>query len=98
MAIRDYWVYQKRDVPVPWALYVVKEFDKRYHPESITLDWTLYHEDIPTATRSKSIVGVHRDTVSGYVEALAEFMQEYVSVTDDDKEQLRRSIEDILLH
>ena len=24
MAVKDYWVYQKREVQVPWALYIVK--------------------------------------------------------------------------
>lgn len=97
MAIKDYWVYQKRDTPTPWALYIVKEYDKRYQPETVTLDFTLYHEDIPTQTHSKSFIGIHESTLSGYVERLVTEMTEYVSITNEDHEQLRKSIEDILL-
>ena len=98
MAIKDYWVYQKRDVPTPWALYIVKEYDKRYHPEMTTLDFTIYHEDIPTQTHSKSFINIHEPTVSGYVERFVTEMIEYVQITSEDYEQLKRSIEDILLH
>ena len=98
MAIKDYWVYQKRNVPVPWALYIVKEYDRRYHPETVTLDFTLYHDDIPTQTKSKSFINIHENTLSGYVERFVTEMIEFVEISSEDYEQLKRSIEDILLH
>lgn len=96
MAIRDYWLYQKRDTPVPWAIYFVKEYDRR-KPAETMLDWTFYHEDIPTPTHSKSFVGLHYDTVSGYVDAITAEMAEYVSVTSQDYEQIERELYRILV-
>ena len=96
MAIKDFWIYQKRDVPTPWALYVVKEYDKRYRTAT-TLDWTLYHEDIPNQLHQKSFVGLHAETVKGYVDAIAADMADYVSVETSDYAQLQREVERILL-
>ena len=95
MAIRDYWVYQKRDTPCPWALYIVKEYDRR-HPEYTMIDWTMYHEDIPTPTHSKSFVCLHYDTIPGYVDAIAAEMVEFVSFTAPDREQIEQALSDIL--
>lgn len=97
MAIKGYWVYQKRDVTTPWALYVVKEYDKR-KPAETTLDFTLYHEDIPNQVHCKSFIGLHYDTVSGYVDAILCEFAEYAVIDAQDKEQLMRSVEDILLY
>ena len=95
MAIRDYWVYQKRDTPSPWALYIVKEYDRR-HPEATVLDYTLYSEEIENAAHSKSFVGLHHDTVSGYVDEIVTELVEVSTVTSQDREQLEKSILDIL--
>ena len=95
MAIRDYWVYQKRDTPCPWALYIVKEYDRR-HPEDTMIDWTLYHEDVPTPTRSKSFVCLHYDTIPDYVDAIAAELARFVDVTEQDLAQLDRALSDIL--
>lgn len=96
--VKDYWVYQKRDIPTPWALYIVKEWDKRKPSETTVLDFTLYHEDIPSPTHSISIEGIHSETVSGFVDECADFIAQHVGVTKEDKEQLRYSIENIVLH
>lgn len=96
MAIKDYWLYQKRDVPCPWAIYFVKEYDKR-KPAVTTIDWTLYHEDIPTPTHSKSFIGLHYDNVRGYVDAITAEMAEYASITSQDDAQIERELERILL-
>lgn len=94
--IKDYWIYQERDVATPWALYIVKEFDRRY-PEATCIDYTIYHEDIANATHSKSYVGIHSDTVGGYVDSITAGIAEFTKVSQEDKEQLHRSIENILL-
>lgn len=95
MAIRDYWVYQKRDTPIPWALYIVKIYDRR-KPAETMIDWTLYHEDIPTQTHSKTFSGLHYDTISGYADAITAEMVEYVSVTSQDHAQIENALYDIL--
>ena len=100
MAIKDYWVYQKREVQVPWALYIVKEYDRRYPQETTCLDFTLYHENIPNQTHSVSKVGLHYDTVSAYISDIA------LTITDEsgmpftsaDKNQLERELLFILKH
>ena len=95
MAVKDYWVYQKRDTLRPWALYVVKEYDRR-KPESTMIDWTLYHEDIPTQTHSKTFSGLRYPTVRAYVDAIAAEMAEYVPVEAQDYKQLEQALSDIL--
>ena len=97
MAIKDYWIYQKRNVPTPWALYVVKEYDKR-KPGMTTLDFTLYHEDVPNQLHAKSFIGLHYDSTGGYVNAVLAEIAEYTTINAQDKDQLYKSIEDILLH
>lgn len=100
MAIRDYWVYQERQADEgenQWALYIVKEYDRR-KPDATVLDYTLYSEDIDNATHSLSKVGLHYDTVSGYVDELLSQIIEFSAVTAQDKRQLERSILDILMH
>lgn len=93
--IKDYWVYQKRNVQTPWALYIVKEYDRR-KPEATTLDFSLYHEDIPTATHSHSVLDVHANTLAGFVVQIVEAISLYVDITDEDVEQLEQAIADIL--
>lgn len=95
MAIRDYWLYQKRDVPTPWAIYFVKEFDKR-DASATCIDFTLYHEDIPTQLHSKSYVGLKHDTPQQYAHDITEKMREYVSVTVADELQIENEIRRIL--
>ena len=95
MAVKDYWIYQKRNVPMPWALYIVKEYDKR-KPALTTIDWTLYHEDIPTQTHSKTFSGLHYDTIPGYADSITAEMVDYVSVTAQDREQIENALYDIL--
>lgn len=97
MAIRDYWVYQKRDAPSLWAIYIVKEFDKR-KLDSTVLDFTLYSEDIQNATHSKSFVGLHYDSVTGYVDRILAEISDFAAIEAADKDQLEKSITDILIH
>ena len=97
MAIRDYWVYQKRQADVPWALYIVKEYDKRKGMSATVLDWTIYSENIELSTHSKSRVGVHEKSIEGYVNELICDLVEISTITDEDVRQLNKAIEDILL-
>lgn len=94
MAISDYWVYQRRNVATPWALYIVKEYDKR-STKATCIDFTLYHEDLPEP-RSKSFVGLKHSDVAGYLDDMCAKMSEYVTVTDDDKTQIRHQLNMIL--
>lgn len=96
MAIKDYWVYQQRDCIYPWALYVVKEYDKR-KKDATVLDYTIYSENIDKPTHSVSFVGIHCDSVSGYVNDIICNLVEFSSVTSEDKEQLEKAILDILI-
>lgn len=96
MAIRDYWIYQERNVKTPWALYVVKEYDKR-HPEATTLDYTLYSELIDEPTNAFSRVGIHYDYVSGYVDTIISDLCSFcIEVENPDLIQLENEIERIL--
>ena len=98
MAIRDYWVYQKRQADVPWAIYIVKEYDKRKGLDAVVLDWTIYSENIELSTHSKSRVSVHANSIGEYVNELILDLVEISTIHDEDVQQLNRAIEDILLH
>ena len=98
MAIRDYWVYQKRQVMTPWALYIVKEYDKRKYNESVVIDYTFYHENVENPTHSISFVGLHYDTIAGYADEIAAKIAEYTAIDNQDYEQVKHAIEDIILH
>jgi hypothetical protein len=94
--VKDYWVYQKRQSDtVQWALYIVKEFTK-YKPETVILDFTVYSEDIPTPTNSKSFIGLHYGTARGYTDAITAEMSEYTGITNEDYEQIEIAITRIL--
>lgn len=95
MAIKDYWVYQKRDCATPWALYIVKEYDKR-KPDATSLDLTIYSEDIDEPTHSKSFVNIKHERVSGYVDDIVEKLSNFCHVYAQDYQQLQYAIEDIL--
>lgn len=97
MAIKDYWIYQKRETPTPWAIYVVKEFDKRGGKKAQCLDFTFYHEDVNNVTHSISRVGLHYENVSGYVNEFLSAIADYALITNDDIEQLSKEIQDILI-
>ena len=95
MAIRDYWVYQKRDTPKPWALYIVKEYDKRF-PESVVIDYTFYHEDIENATKAISFVDLHHDGPRGYADEIMATIREFSEVFDTDYRQVLNEIARII--
>ena len=97
MAIKDYWVYQKRDSLKPWVLYIVKEYDKRAGTRATCLDATFYHEDVPNGIHAKSEVCIHHDTLQGYVKHFADMIAEYAYVTLDDEKQLADELSKILI-
>lgn len=98
MAMHDYWVYQERAVAIPWVLYIVKEYDKRYPHDTVCLDFTLYHEDIKNPTHSVSKVGLHYDTVSAYISDIALTITDEIGIpfTSADQQQLEKSLFRIL--
>lgn len=97
MAIKDGWIYQKRNVAEPWALYVVKEYDKRAGKRADCIDFTLYHENIENASHSLSRIGLHYEYVTGYVDEILATISDYAQVTNEDIEQLSQEIQDILM-
>ena len=97
MAIKDYWIYQKRNVFNPWAIYLCKVYE-RYKPQTVFFDWTIYHDAIQNQTNSKSGINLHCSNVSEYVDFIAGELANYTKVTAADKTQLYDSFLDILLH
>ena len=96
--VKDYWIYQKREVQMPWAIYIVKEYDKRYPHETVTLSFTLYHENIQNSAHSVSTVGLHYDTISSYISDIALIIIDEAGMlfTNADQEQLERELLRIL--
>lgn len=91
---REYWLYQKRDVVVPWALYIVKTYDKRL--KKTTIDWTVYHEDLPTKTHSKSFYGLQYTNPIDYADAISYELANFFEIEVQDYTQIRREMERIL--
>lgn len=96
MAIRDYWVYQKRENPEgPWVLYIVKEFDKG-NPGDERLDVTYYSEQIPNRDHQISELGKPLGNLGAFVAQIETRLQEFTTVYAQDHEQLVREISWIL--
>lgn len=92
MAIKDYWFYQERKTAQPWALYFVKVYPRTdsffERNEQTFFDWTLYHDAIGNDTNSHSGINLHYDTISGYVDFIAQEIAKVAKVTAQDKNQL----------
>ena len=94
MAIRDYWIYQKRQNPdSQWAIYVVKEYGTE---EGIVLDVTFYSDAIDNKTHTKSFVGWKSDTLRGFLNMFLTELMEFSEVDSDDMDQLDRELLRIL--
>lgn len=90
--VRDYWIYQRRDVRTPWAFYVVKEFDRR-KPEATLISFTLYHEDIENPTHSVTKDSMYFHDIRGYVDEMTMTLTDMgITVTSDDRQQLTREV------
>jgi hypothetical protein len=90
--IKDYWIYQKRNVQVPWSLYVVKEYDVNQPSDYDVLDYTFYSELIDNKAKSVSKVGLNYQTLDDYVEDIADTIKRFTKVTREDYEQLAREL------
>lgn len=95
MAIKDYWVYQKRKVENPWAIYFCKVYT-RGKREDTFFDWTIYHDAIGNETNSRSGINLHCATVSEYVDAIAQELAKVCKVTREDENQLYASFIEML--
>ena len=96
--IRDYWVYQKRNVAVPWAIYIVKSYTRERSWESTQLAMTIYSEDIPNEDHCMAFVGLQSKTVSGYVDMIAEQLSGFTTFTEYDRQQLEEELLDIIAY
>lgn len=88
--IRDYWIYQERPCTRPWAIYIVREFERG--ETNATLDYTLYSEDIANSTHSKSKVNVRYETLNGYVNDIVTELLEFSEVDSSDIKQLEKEL------
>lgn len=90
--IKDYWIYQKRNVTYPWSLYVVKEYDANQPTKYDVLDYTFYSELVDNKTKSVSKVGLNYQTLDDYVEDITDTIKRFMEVTREDYEQLAREL------
>lgn len=90
--IKDYWFYQERKVKQPWVLYFVKvyprtdSFSKR--AQDTFFDWTIYHDAIGNDENASSGINLHCDTISEYVDFIADELSRITKVTAADRSQL----------
>ena len=91
--IKDYWVFQKRSVDVPWSLYIVKEYERTGF---ICLDITIYSEDIDNDEHAISMVCLKKDTPDEYADLIESKIIKFANFKEVDWMQVRRAIFDIL--
>ena len=95
--VKDYWVYQNRQCDYPWALYIVKEYDKRISNKAICLDITYYCELINDKRDNNfSEICVNYEIVDEYVAHIAERLGEYTELEESDIRQLQEEISNII--
>ena len=97
MAVQEQWIYQKRNVSDPWAIYLVRNFDKRYPRDTTTIDFTFYHDSLKTATKTKSFMDLKYNTAKGYADRIIAEIAEFVDIDASDYEQIITSIRSILI-
>lgn len=97
VAIRDYWVFQERQVATPWALYIVKEYETPQTFDNTCLDVTIYHEDIDNDEHALSFVCWRFDTISGYTDEIQWHLSKYTLFNADDYKQVDRAIFQIFM-
>ena len=95
--IRDYWVWQARKVDVPWALYIVKEYQNPQTFESTYLDVTIYSEDIDNDEHSIAFVCWQFSTVSGYADEIERHISKFSNFKDEDYKQVEEALFRILM-
>ena len=95
--IRDYWVYQNREVSEPahpWALYIVKQWS---NTEDETLSVTIYSEDIENEEHALSFLDWHYDNGAyGYAQRIVSELSKFTNVWGEDETQLYLEMLDIL--
>lgn len=96
MAIRDRWIFQERETETPWAFYVVRELNHVAGEKRTYIDFTFYSEDIENATHSESRIGLHYESLSGYVDEMLSVIAEYEDLASEDREQLYREMADLI--
>ena len=97
--IKDYWIYQKRNVPVPWALYIVKEHERgKRKVGDVEFDMTVYHDGIDNDLHAKSYVGIKASRVSELANAITDFIGEATGeeIYNSDVAQVTEALLDIL--
>ena len=96
MVEKDFWIYQKRDVALPWSLYIVCRYDKRKPKDTMEMDVSCYHESILPPVYRKTWYGLHQDSLSGFAHDVSDRIAQVVEVTDADRAQLERSFDYLL--
>ena len=90
-----HWIYQKRQVDVPWALQLFHVYSKR-KPSNQSIEAVLYSEIIDTETHSVPLDLDTTETLDKMAKLLCINMGEYVEVTEEDYNHIRTSLSNII--
>lgn len=95
--IRDYWVYQQNvDEGSPWALYIVKEYEKNTMLFSeLSFDVTFYHDSIPNDMKSHSVLGITGHNADMVTAEIEKVISQHVKFNDLDRRQVKNALLDI---
>lgn len=92
---RTFWLYQRGDVPVPWAMCIEKVWDRR-KPRDALLTVMIYSEDIDNPMHCTTLYDLKFDTVSEYIEAIRNVLVMFTEVSKRDEVQIESNILEIL--
>ena len=95
--IKDYWVWQNRNVDVPWALYIVKNYRKPQTIDTTILDVTIYSEDIDNDSHAMNVLGRQYDTISEYVDEIEHYISKFSNFKQEDYKQVETAIFKIMM-
>lgn len=95
MASRMFWIYQRRSNPVPWAICIEKDWDRR-KPRDALLTVMIYSERVDNPMHCVTIYDMKHDEIGEYTDAIADAIREFDTVTEDDIQQIKITILDIL--
>lgn len=91
---REFWVYQHRNVPEPWAFKIVKDVDTSRKPVML-FDMILYHVRAPAY--GEGVYNIHPKHLNGFSGQAFELCKANgIPFTDSDAMQIDSAILDII--
>ena len=81
--IKDKWIYQNNlKASVPWALYVIKEYEPGSSFDDVVLDITFYSEQIDNSEHMLAFLNWQYPTLQSYVSQISNQIDKFGGLFD----------------